>query len=325
MSSNRASAMRIDQVDTARLLASVAVVWIHLNKDPSIDWTANFCRFAVPFFTISAIVFGARSLEAPSKIPFWRWSLQRIKRLYIPFVAWSLLYGFIRILLHRAEGRSIHFTFADYIWNGTALQLWFLPFILIVGLLGRLWLEISAELGLSARREALAWAILGVAVGAFHPDLNATFGYTGVMSWHALPSACWGFTLCAMRKIACARIESSPAGLAGATLWLGAVPLVSLPGIGTLAENASGLGFALLAFSVVARAPLTHVPGDRRTAMGIYLVHPFWLSVLNTLALRSAPQVAVSGAIVIFLLAVSLSYFTVLAGFKNATTRALLL
>ncbi len=121
---------RLVGVDAARVLATLAVVWVHVAEmqGHGQGWSA-LGRFGTSFYITVVALLGVRSaLRHPGRGV--REELVRgAPRFLLPFVAWSLIYGAFYGQYALRHGHS----FADLAtwWGpfaGTARHLWFLPF-----------------------------------------------------------------------------------------------------------------------------------------------------------------------------------------------------
>src|SRR3954464_11787048 len=119
--------------DAARGLGCLAVIWMHTVIDsPQLARSAGLSRFGTPFFTLAAVFFVLTGLSTKASAGWGAYALQRFKRLYIPFLVWSVIY-----LLLRTGKRTLLTTDglvkldSARLLLGTARHLWFLPFILM--------------------------------------------------------------------------------------------------------------------------------------------------------------------------------------------------
>ncbi|MDS9466425.1 acyltransferase family protein [Paracoccus sp. MBLB3053] len=114
--------MRNGSIDYFRLVAAFGIVWFHSQ--------APFHRLAylgLPFFLI---LLGMPSGEGLR---------HRLRRLLVPFVIWSAVYGAVNTAQALSRGAPpFDWLQANMLLTGTALHLWFLPFACLVALLGTL-------------------------------------------------------------------------------------------------------------------------------------------------------------------------------------------
>src|SRR5262245_31367016 len=124
---------RIDTLDAARLVALIAIIFIHTVESPELRRVSLIGTFGVPFYLFAALYFQARSFRRNPHRPFHRYVADRIYRLYLPFLAWSAIYLVARDLKHLFIVRdgAVHASVPE-LWIGTAHHLWFLPLLLVV-------------------------------------------------------------------------------------------------------------------------------------------------------------------------------------------------
>jgi surface polysaccharide O-acyltransferase-like enzyme len=128
---------RLAGLDAARVLATFAIVWTHVAEGQGQEhaWTA-LGRFGTSFYIIVAALFVVRGAERLSPRSFSEELRTRAHRLLRPFLVWSLLYGIYYSVREIPRGTSVE----DLTrwWGpvaGTAVHLWFLPFVFFWGLL----------------------------------------------------------------------------------------------------------------------------------------------------------------------------------------------
>src|SRR4051794_32614364 len=128
------SAARNESVDVVRLFAAAGIVFVHAaTSDTLVRW-GNFFRFAVPFYLFASLYFQSLSLRRYPERTLPQYAAKRFKRLYFPFITWSIIYllahSLKRVLSHEAP-LPLHLS---VLWTGTEYHLWFLPFLLIASL-----------------------------------------------------------------------------------------------------------------------------------------------------------------------------------------------
>lgn len=122
-------------IDLLRIISIFAVIIIHtttktfqaVNSDlRSVPWTLflnQSARFAVPlFFLISGFVL---ELSSPGKIDFWVYLKKRLSRIFIPYLAWTLIYYFF---VYRGNTLSFPLVLLS---GGASYQLYFIPSLII--------------------------------------------------------------------------------------------------------------------------------------------------------------------------------------------------
>src|SRR4051812_37082838 len=83
---------RNEVIDVVRLVAAASVVFVHASKTAALVPLCHSLRFAVPFFLFASLYYQSLSLRRNPERPLGESILRRVKRLYLPFLAWSLIY-----------------------------------------------------------------------------------------------------------------------------------------------------------------------------------------------------------------------------------------
>jgi len=156
---------RLAGLDAGRVLATYGVMWTHVAEmqGHSPSWAA-LGRFGTSFYVAAAVFFAARSATKPSPPRFEQALRQRLQRLLVPFLLWSLIYAVFYYIVTRPTGMSLG-ELAKW-WGpfaGTARHLWFLPFAAFAGTV-TFWV-MPKLVRLSMRR--LAWTGALVALGTY--------------------------------------------------------------------------------------------------------------------------------------------------------------
>src|SRR5690606_4798327 len=124
-----------EALDSARLLATLGVIWTHVTEVQGQSYgAAALGRFGTSYYILLAIFFSVRSRIARPLEPMSVVVRTRLRRLMVPYVLWSLVYG----ALYIRYGLSIGSPWQEMtIWwgpfAGTARHLWFLPFAAFAG------------------------------------------------------------------------------------------------------------------------------------------------------------------------------------------------
>src|SRR5262245_42133733 len=83
---------RLAWLDFSRLFAAYSIVWLHALRSPQLGSWTILGRFAVPFFTASAVFFVIDGLRRHPDRTLREYTVNRFLRIYFPFLAWSLIY-----------------------------------------------------------------------------------------------------------------------------------------------------------------------------------------------------------------------------------------
>lgn len=155
---------RLAGLDAARVLATFAIVWTHVaeGQGQTHAWTA-LGRFGTSFYIIVAALFVVRGSEQHFPRSFTEEVKTRARRLLRPFFVWSLIYGIYYSVREIPRGTSVE----DLTrwWGpvaGTAVHLWFLPFIFFWGLLAAYLTPVLRRIPL--RTFALGGFVVSIAV-----------------------------------------------------------------------------------------------------------------------------------------------------------------
>lgn len=131
---------RHEALDSARLLATLGVIWTHVTEVQGQSYGSSALgRFGTSYYILLAIFFSVRSRIARPFEPMSLVIKTRMRRLMVPFLLWSVVYA----LLYIRYGLSIHSSFQEIaLWwgplAGTARHLWFLPFAAFAGIVASL-------------------------------------------------------------------------------------------------------------------------------------------------------------------------------------------
>ncbi len=126
---------RLPAVDAGRTVATFAIVWVHnMSGIAHETQLAALCRFGTSFYIAVAALFVVRSSLHAGERTFLEDVTIRTKRLLRPFLVWSLVYGaYYGFFAYRS---GVEFSALAFWWGpfaGTAVHLWFLPFVFFWG------------------------------------------------------------------------------------------------------------------------------------------------------------------------------------------------
>lgn len=229
-------------VDVWKALAALSIIWLHTVTAPPLYKTANLGRFAVPFFAATSVYLAARKPH----VNLWKYSVGRIKRIYTPFLIWSLAYLIVRYLASNVTRTSLSVTAADIFISGTAQHLWFLPFILCASVISHgLFLSFAKLNSLCCCTLSSILFLVMIAWFMAVPNLE-TYGYVVHLSNNAFGGAMFGL-IAALHPWILRKIEKVPL----ATLaFLGSLIFlwIMLFGRNIALENLLGILAFLMAF-----------------------------------------------------------------------------
>jgi hypothetical protein len=126
----RQASDRIVAIDAGRLVATFAIVWVHVSEAQGLaPRLSALGRFGTSFYIVSAVMMTALPSFRPVPKPAQQVIRARAKRLLVPFLLWSAIYAAFYLGTMVPQGYSIDQVIS--LWGplaGTAPHLWFLPF-----------------------------------------------------------------------------------------------------------------------------------------------------------------------------------------------------
>lgn len=286
--------MRFGFLEILRFLASIAIVAWHV---PDLG-TGMAVTWSLPFFVLLSVVFGlsARNGSALKTVR------RRAAQFLVPWLLWSGLYLVLRLLRHRLD---LRFLIEEFQWPdlfiGTALPLWYLPFIFLALSFGSIieWISNRDVESASAKKIALG-------IVALVPLAVLFSKFLGELKWEpfpqyaaVIPSVMLGF----IYQLECGRKKATKAGLV--LPLLGALLLVvSGVAIGWRWQPTLTAYLLVLAFMGLWPTDDKKVLVIGRISWPIYLVHPIWVGCF--FATNSA-GITSMGPVLIFVCSVFLS------------------
>jgi fucose 4-O-acetylase-like acetyltransferase len=307
---------RIDTLDAARLVALLSIIFIHTVESPQLQRLSLVGTFGVPFYLFAALYFQARSFKRNPKRLVHRYVVDRILRLYLPFLAWSAIYLVARNLKHLliVHTGTISATVSD-LWVGVANHLWFLPLLLIVTI------ATAALSRACVGREWLRWwiiigsAVIGTTLAVVPRPawLNYAQGgepYFFLQCWKALPSAFLGLALAWWLAFDCDEQLFSPAlGFIGLLLTIAMLANQVISGYSRIDRTLSGMGWLLAALAGWRGPWVQWMANLGRRSYGIYLAHVLIIEGVQAVAHKRGfgPSVELDAFTMVAAFAVSLA------------------
>lgn len=127
------STNRLMSIDAGRVLATFAIVWVHASEAQGLSFAASALgRFGTSFYVIVAAFFASRSIVLSPHKSFTAELYKKTQRLLRPYLIWSLVYAVLYTGLTLNAGASLKGL--TQWWGpfaGTAVHLWFLPFVFV--------------------------------------------------------------------------------------------------------------------------------------------------------------------------------------------------
>lgn len=287
---------RNEAIDVIRLIAAAGIVYVHTVHSPELIASRNLFRFAVPFYLFASLYFQSLSLRKRNDRSLWQYIAARVKRLYYPFLAWSLIYFVARDARRILEHHGRLKLQIGWLWKGVEIHLWFLPFLLASSIL-------MAMIHWTTLRQSRKWRFplifLAIGAGVFFAwrNMPATWDqtfdnptYAYVQGWRAMTAMCWGLAFAWLMTMGPAVYSISfAAGYAGILLTIfcsvkqtiagyrlppvSASDPQSMGGIELVPRALSGLGGMVAALAPWTGSLVPVLARFGRYSYGIYLCH----------------------------------------------------
>jgi surface polysaccharide O-acyltransferase-like enzyme len=224
-------------------------------------------------------------------MPLHLYLLRRIKRLYLPMLAWTFIYLLTRDIKHH------FFTHLEPVrWNpsllltGSAHHLWFLPMLMIVTVAAAILNHACVRRPRLRNLVIIGSAIVGTYLSVCpRPDwLNYAFdneGYFFSQCWRALPSVFLGLAMAWWLALTRDGSLFTPAvGFAGILVTCAMVSDQTLHGYSRLERTMSGMGWLMVALTAWSAPWVPVLARLGRHAYGIYLVHVLVIETIQAIA-----------------------------------------
>ena len=260
-------------IDILKVLAAIAVVYLHTVGQTGLAWTSPPTRFAVPFFAASAAYFAFRSAIKRVELNTAVYVRSRISRIYIPFLIWTAVYLLVRVTWSMSRQLPLPEAGVDLLWTGSTHHLWFLPFILVVTVVAFI-----VARSLRSRRSLLAGACVFALGGAIHCYfviyIKQPMDHTVALSSHNVPVVLWTFALLCLAEAGIGeRLPVRTIGRFAPPAFLIALILLALLGRNVLLENLSGLIALGAGLSLKTSDRISALKTIAGFAYGVYLCH----------------------------------------------------
>jgi peptidoglycan/LPS O-acetylase OafA/YrhL len=311
-------------IDACRVLAAVLVIWIHATSDVVFDGAVEHRTLGyvgVPFFTAASVLFAVRQSFRGAALGAMLSA--RARRILVPFLIWAGFYWVVTDLAFGLvmRGEPLRWSWSEA-FKGFTWHLWFLPFVLVMGV-------VAAIAGRAASRSVAVSAV--AALGA----VFAAGGLWGVRAtwdldprrWpYEMPVALVSFALAVAMQRGWVRVPRSVwfAGLC----WAGVLGLMVYGlawGEPPARRPAQAAGVLMLVAAVatpdrLAPAWLSRLGG---LGFGVYVVHLVILQSLMKLLSRDGAWTP-GEAVAAFAATVVLSFGAVWIGKRTPVVRAVL-
>jgi peptidoglycan/LPS O-acetylase OafA/YrhL len=277
-------------VDAIRFLAAAMVVWIHVPREGWWAGSTSISRWAVPYFSFLAGYAVVASMRSRPDETIPQLVGRRFVRLYLPFLAWCVIYYALRGIKRGAGGVPV--TIDAILLSGPVQQLWFLPFAFIAGIAGAIGLRPVVGKPGAERTAAVVVLALSVVPCAIEAGwrLHSPAGEGATVPWRMTVNLSYQALPAFLCGLAAALWLGRGMGALRGPWWLVPLGLAVAAGATVLAwrtqpimvesfalENVAGIGAVLFAAGLPASGPLAR--GVRAVgalgvlAYGIYLAH----------------------------------------------------
>jgi peptidoglycan/LPS O-acetylase OafA/YrhL len=281
-------------LDACRAIAGLAIVWCHVATtfnpdDTDTSWIIG--TFGVPFYLFVALYFVASGLLRDPSRSLTGFLIGRVKKLYVPFLIWTVAYALLTYIKNRHEGFQFS---AHYFWTGSYTHLYFLP--LLLGCTTALALIVRP----AARHPGVRYALIAVLVAA-----ALAIGYVDVPHSLVTTDAHEDVTTAlrnylraappALGAIAFALYFGRPGkrlvvpasvAITGLVVTITCVLGQMFGKVTVLARAMSGLGWTLLAFGPWRATLLRPLAVVGRHSFGIYLCHIAFIRTADAVITR---------------------------------------
>jgi peptidoglycan/LPS O-acetylase OafA/YrhL len=284
-----APASRLALLDGTRLLAAVGIIWVHSAQSALGLNLYPIGTFGVPFYILVAVLFMTRSLTRAPDASLRDYVASRFSRVYVPFLAWTGVY----LALNQAKSLAVDGRIAIPPWTtiyaGSQQHLWFLPYLMVVTIVGGLLVRLLRPRS-RLRRIAVAAFLCAAAYLCWVPEPAwiATRHDAGDMefwryAFRALPTVFMALAI-ALAVVPKASLPRSNTTLAigGMVLFSSALILEheSLIGPIALLRMCAGIGILLVALWPVIVPMIERLGSLGRYSYGVYLSHVVFIRIV---------------------------------------------
>lgn len=282
---------RIDSLDAARFIAVLGLLVVHAPQSPQLAPLGTLGTFGVPFYLFASLYMQARSLRRRPERPAHLYFLSRVRRLYLPFLGWSAIYLVVRNAKHLLFVHDGPVAAQPWqLWAGTALHLWFLPFLLVVSFSVELLHRVVGATPLGRWSVIIASMMIGIVLALVpRPEwlrhVGDEQGAFFFQCWKALPSVFLGIALAWM--LAWRRNDdpmTTVISIVGGFMTVLTLSLQLAFGYSRLDRTLSGLGLLLLALGPWRGSIVLALARIGRLSYGIYLSHVLFIETVQFIA-----------------------------------------
>ena len=269
---------RLALLDAVRLVAALGIVWVHAAESAADQWLHPLGTFGVPFYTFVAVLFMARTLTRPGGRSLASYAVGRVTRLYGPFLFWSAVYVGLAGAKHLSRDHGFTLPNPVLLYTGGHDHLWFLPFLMVVTLLGAVLVRGVQRLPMMRWPLVATLVVVGIIAAALPEPawvMRRPFDFD---FWRfvlrASPTVFWSIALALATAIGGRLPRSTPAlAIAGGVLLLLCLALQSVWMDAKALRAFAGLGCVAIALLPLASPLVTRLGSLGRHSYGIYLSH----------------------------------------------------
>ncbi len=273
----------------ARIIASLAIVWVHTPRSTALTPTLSVGVFGTAFFAAAAMFFMVRSLHREPARSFPAYCRKRLVRLGVPFLLWTIFYllfrDFCRVVLSHERALAIS---PSMLLLGSELQLWFLPFLLLASLLMFPIVKLASRSHMSRKWGGGLLAFAGLLIVLM--PVPAVYGSDDLRHfqkcvWYVLPCVFWGLSAALNYDWMSRTILRSRWTLAfGIAITLASMTAVWLHGNSVCGKNIGGLGWLIVSLSMPSCQMGNKLARLAPLGFGIYLTHPFFQGIFRAIS-----------------------------------------
>lgn len=324
----RTASRSFQVLDCARLLAVLSIVWLHTPESPTLAKSVDIGRFAVPFFTFAAMFLAFQSALRQPENSLASYAKSRFNRIYLVFVAWAIIYAGVRVISSLALRSPFPpLPLHDFLWDGTAHHLWFLPFIFLASTLSFAVAKWTAGLRAGYWMVVALCVLSGLAIALTHsPNTFRILGYTWELSVDTSPSVLLGIAFAMTYvRISPGFFSRKIVVIAGVALWLGCLAFLLMQGRTIFLETLSGLGLMIASLNRSDSPPIARFAKWGKFAFGIYILHILFLEGFQNITPKLGWGPSWQNDVTTFFVTLFCSAVAIFLLNKNARTRKLLL
>ena len=271
-------------------MAACALIWVHTFESPSLEHTQALSRFGLPFFFLTSLWLVGQSVRRSPHRTWASFAWQRTRIVYGSFLLWNVVYLAARFSKHLVfhQGSAIELD-GWILLAGTSLQLWFMPVILMCGLLAFPIVRWSADRPQRSAVIATVLLVLAIVVGCLpHPPamVSVSANHWVQSVYYAGPSILAAIAMAVGYPLIADHLRGRQWPWIGAAMLLAGVIAMVFFDRQPLLQLLAGSGAFLISLTLPTFPGIHRLATLGRYAFGVYLVHSLWVELLQVLANR---------------------------------------